>query len=420
VNDAAEISIGVAETRHQLPAGWRLVRLGDVCEEAIPAQDPLTQPTKTFRYVDITSVDNKTKRIVVARQLLGRDAPSRARQVIRTGDVILATTRPNLNAVALVPPDLDGQICSTGFCVLRAKDGLDPGFLFAFVQTKDFVEALSRSVRGAMYPAVTDRQVQTQLMHLPSLQEQRRIVAILNEQMAIVERARLAAETQLGTANALPAAYLRALFDSPEAKTWPVTLLGEASEIVSGLALGRRFTNGATRSVPYVTVSNVKDGYLDLSEIRMMDATQGEIRKCLLEVGDIILTEGGDPDKLGRGTMWEAQLPECVHQNHIFRVRFAPDGALPEFVAAQIGSAYGKRYFFSHAKRTTGIATINRRVLSRFPLMVPPRERQHRAIIDSRSAAASAEVIIASLQQQLAAINAFPGALLRRAFHGGL
>jgi type I restriction enzyme S subunit len=199
-------------TRPPLPPGWRWVRLGEVCEEQTGVRDPRRQPDSEFRYVDIASVDNKTKQITQPKILLGKNAPSRARQVIRTGDVLVATTRPNLNAVALVPPELDNEICSTGFCVLRAKPGLKPEFLFAWVQTPTFVQALTELVKGALYPAVTDNQVRAQWIPLPPLVEQERLVGVLRERLGAVARARRAAEEQLAAIEALPAALLRQAF----------------------------------------------------------------------------------------------------------------------------------------------------------------------------------------------------------------
>jgi type I restriction enzyme S subunit len=104
----------------------------------------------------------------------------------------------------------------------------------------------------------------------------------------------------LEAAKQLPAAYLRAVFESAEAQQWPRKRLGEVGEIVSGVALGRPLRDARTYPVPYLRVANVKDGYLDLSEVYEVEATAGEIEKCQLKFGDLLLTEGGDPDKLGR------------------------------------------------------------------------------------------------------------------------
>jgi type I restriction enzyme, S subunit len=123
-------------------------------------------------------------------------------------------------------------------------------------------------------------------------------------------------------------------------------------------------------------VANVKDGFLDLSNIKKTLASEEEVDACRLQVGDVLLTEGGDPDKLGRGTYWQGQIGECLHQNHIFRIRFDQNQFDPAFLALQFRSPYGKSYFLRHAKQTTGIATINQQVLSNFPLLVPPFAEQ--------------------------------------------
>jgi type I restriction enzyme S subunit len=406
------------ERQQKLPDGWRWVRLGEVCSEQTGFRDPRSDPDASFRYIDITSVDNVAKRIVDPKNLPARDAPSRARQIVLADDVLVATTRPNLNAVALVPPKLDNEVCSTGFCVLRAKPELSSHYLFAFVQSRQFVERLAGAVKGAMYPAVTDAQVRAEMVPLPPLEEQKRIAAILNEQMGAVERARAAAETQLEAAKALPAAYLRAAFSSPEAQRWHKKRLADVGNIVSGITLGRKLNGAETRRVPYLRVANVKDGFLDLSDVYNIEATETEIAKCVLRHGDLLLTEGGDPDKLGRGSFWQGQIPECIHQNHIFRVRFDLNAVSPQFMSAQMASTYGKAYFLAHAKQTTGIATINQKVLGNFPLMIPPLDTQQHVAAALNEQMASAERARKAIEEELDAINKLPAALLRRAFAG--
>jgi type I restriction enzyme S subunit len=196
-----------------LPEGWRWVKLGEVCNERTEIRNPVLEPETVFKYVDITSVSNTQKCITEARQIIGKEAPSRARQVIRVNDVIVATTRPNLNAVAQVPPELDNQICSTGFCVLRAQKGIFPDYLFAFVQHEYFIKALTDLVNGALYPAVKDGQVFSQPIPLPPLADQQRIAANLKDQMATADKARISSEEELNTINALPAALLRRAFN---------------------------------------------------------------------------------------------------------------------------------------------------------------------------------------------------------------
>ena len=139
-----------------------------------------TGPTSDFLYVDISSIDRETKKITVAKNLTLSQAPSRARQVLKSGDVLVSMTRPNLNAVALVPKSLEGAIGSTGFHVLRSK-WLKPEFLFALVQTDDFIEAMCDLVQGALYPAVRPKDISAHQFTFESLAQQTRIVEKLEE-----------------------------------------------------------------------------------------------------------------------------------------------------------------------------------------------------------------------------------------------
>ena len=195
--------------------------------------------------------------------------------------------------------------------------------------------------------------------------------------------------------------------------TWQGARLGDVGKIGSGITLGRKLQNVKTTPVPYLRVANVKDGHLDLSDVYEIDATEADIAKCRLQYGDLLLTEGGDPDKLGRGSFWEDQLPLCLHQNHIFRVRFNLQEFSPQFLAAEIGSPYGKAYFLAHAKQTTGIATINQQVLAAFPLMFPPLPEQKRIAALLTEQMAAVEQARAAAKAQLAAAQALPAAYLR-------
>jgi type I restriction enzyme S subunit len=176
--------------------------LGEVCRPT-ERRDPTKEPGSTFLYVDISSVDNALGEIVAAREVLGKDAPSRARKGIRADDVIFATTRPYLKNIAIVPPELDGQICSTGFCVLRVdKAIIDPRFLFYVCRSDTIVEQLSQgNMRGASYPAVTDKDVFDSIIPLPPLAEQRRIVARVEavwEKLHALKEAQAETDQELG------------------------------------------------------------------------------------------------------------------------------------------------------------------------------------------------------------------------------
>ncbi|MGH2270852.1 restriction endonuclease subunit S [Anaerohalosphaeraceae bacterium U12dextr] len=140
------------------PKGWPIAPIDEMVAP-IERRDPTGQPDDPFTYIDIAGVDGQLGVISIAKTLIGAEAPSRARQVIKTNDVIVSTVRPYLRATALVPAEYNNQICSTGFCVLRAKSGVGFGFLYALSRLKWFTDQLNTLARGASYPAVTDSDV---------------------------------------------------------------------------------------------------------------------------------------------------------------------------------------------------------------------------------------------------------------------
>ena len=121
--------------------------------------------------------------------------------------------------------------------------------------------------------------------------------------------------------------------------------LSSISEITSGVTKNSKLKSDDVVEVPYMRVANVQDGYIDLTEVKVIKTKRADVEKYQLVFGDILLTEGGDPDKLGRGAVWEGQIENCIHQNHIFRVRPDKSLILPQFLSALIGSKYGKKYF---------------------------------------------------------------------------
>ena len=168
--------------------------------------------------------------------------------------------------------------------------------------------------------------------------------------------------------------------------------------------------------VPYMRVANVQDGHLNLDDVTEIEVFQSDIEKYRLVEGDLLLTEGGDPDKLGRGAVWKGQIKDCIHQNHIFRVRPDSTKLLPEYLSAQIGSVRGKRYFLKAAKQTTGIASINKTQLSNYPVLIPPMKLQlkYSDIVEQHKRASDA------ITGRFDMIDDLFGSLTQRAFRGEL
>ncbi len=158
---------------------------------------------------------------------------------------------------------------------------------------------------------------------------------------------------------------------------WKRKPLEKVAEIKTGVAKGKKGLKDPIE-VPYLRVANVQDGHIDLSEVKTIQIERHQLERYSLQVGDVLMTEGGDFDKLGRGDVWQSQIAPCLNQNHVFAVRSNKQVLLPYFLAALSGSNYGKTYFLSCAKRSTNLASINSTQLKEFPVLLPPLPEQRK------------------------------------------
>ncbi|HEV2538683.1 MAG TPA: restriction endonuclease subunit S [Frateuria sp.] len=153
---------------------------------------------------------------------------------------------------------------------------------------------------------------------------------------------------------------------------WAWASLDMVGEIASGVAKGmKRSTTAPVREVPYLRVANVQRGYLDLSQIKTIEAAEADIEELRLRPGDVLFNEGGDLDKLGRGWVWRGEVPECIHQNHVFRLRPYLPATPPELISHH-GNTFGRTWFKSAGKQTTNLASINMTMLRAFPVPIAP------------------------------------------------
>ena len=231
----------------------------------------------------------------------------------------------------------------------------------------DVLIEIERHLHGATMKHVNRDAFLRTIIPLPPLAEQKRIAAILDAADALRAKRRESL-AQLDTL--LQSTFLHMFCDTvTNPMRWDDTYqLGEFSEIVSGITKGRKLKGRGTRKVPYLAVVNVQDRHLMLDAVKTIEVSEDEIEKFRLRKNDLLLTEGGDPDKLGRGSIWNGEILECIHQNHVFRVRLKSEKLNPVYLNWIIGSTRGKSYFLKSAKQTTGIASINMRQLRAFPL----------------------------------------------------
>ncbi len=268
------------------------VRLGELVLPVQSREPTAAETGATFKYIDLSAVSQEFKTITGARDVVVAGAPSRARQVVADGDVLVSTVRPNLNAVAQVGAELADATASTGFCVLRPIEGqLDSRYLLQWVKTAPFVERLTRLATGASYPAVTDRIVLDSSIPLPPLAEQRRIADILDRADAMRAKRREALALLESLA---PAAFAKMFGDPASNPTgWPRASLGD---VVLSASDGPHVSpEYADAGVPFLSTRHIRRGEIvweDLKYLTIEDA-ETQWRKCRPARGDLLYTKGG-------------------------------------------------------------------------------------------------------------------------------
>ncbi len=196
-------------------------------------------------------------------------------------------------------------------------------------------------------------------------------------------------------------------------KDWMISSLAELAQIRSGIAKNTQKVVNNPISVHYLRVANVQDGYLDLSEMSVIQVTRAELTRYAVLPGDVLMNEGGDLDKLGRGAMWNGEFSPCIHQNHVFVVRCG-SSILPSYLNIWTAGDTARRYFMVAGKQTTNLATINKTALGHLPVVLPPHHEQH-AIAEALS---DVDDLIGALDKLIAKKRAIKQAAMQQLLTG--
>jgi type I restriction enzyme S subunit len=332
-------------------------------------------------------------------------------KVVPAGAILIAMYGATVGRMAVLGVDAatNQAVCNIRPDTRRA----DQRYVFHCLQSK-IAHFLGRAAGGAQ-PNISQAIIRETKIPLPPLGEQRRIAAILDKADALRRKRKRALALLDDLTQSIFLEMFGDLKRDPE--RWKdIRPLSDVADIVSGITKGRKLNGKPTRDVPYLAVANVQDKFLDLSAIKTIEATEDEINRYCLNKNDLLLTEGGDPDKLGRGTLWANEMDETIHQNHIFRVRVRSNDVLPFYLIWLIGSSYGKAYFLKSAKQTTGIASINKQQLSAFPAIVPPFDLQTKFQARAVTAGKVLSQVLSASEKE----NSLFSSLQHRAFSGQL
>ena len=199
---------------------------------------------------------------------------------------------------------------------------------------------------------------------------------------------------------------------------WEVRPLKSVSDLQTGLTLGKRYEGEAMTTRPYLRVANVQDGYLALDDIAEVEVPVRDVGRFELQTGDVLVTEGGDFDKLGRGYVWQEQLAQCLHQNHIFAVRPRRGALLSHFLAFVMNSAYGRAYFTATSKQSTNLASTNSTKLRNLPVPLPGLDDQVEIKRWTERESRRIDTLVTKVRQAINHLREFRTALISAAVTG--
>lgn len=389
-----------------LPEGWAAATIADITEIHDSRRVPLNQAERATRqgpyayYGANGLVDSIDRYLFEGDHIL----------LAEDGGYFDDPFRPNAYAVT-------GKFWVNNHAhILRARQGVDQTFILHALNATNLMPFVSGTTRLKLTQADTRRIP----IPLPPLAEQRRIVARIEALFARTRRARADLLRIAPLAEHVRAAATERSFQPDDRTRWRTESLGDIADIKSGITLGKKYPPDATLvERPYLRVANVQRGYLNLATIKFVRLSASEADRLALRPGDVLMNEGGDRDKLGRGWVWEGQVTNCIHQNHVFRLRLRGATITPYYLS-RYANQFGARYFLDEGKQTTNLASISMSKVAALPIPVPPPGVA--AHIDSHLSRveSSARTMAFESVRALALLDRLEQSILAKAFRGEL
>ena len=448
-----QLDVIVAEEElFTIPDSWIWVRCGGLC---YPISSGTTPPQSVFSetngipFLKVYNIRNQSVDFEYKNQFIDSDYHEikMKRSILRPGDVIMNIVCPPLGKVAIVPAYYTEWNCNQAIVFFRPIEPLLAKYIYIFIREGSFLKNI-QLIGSAGQDNISVTKCKNIPIALPPLAEQKRIVAKVDELMALCDQLESQQKQRETKKAPLVQAALTRFTDAPTPsnleflfhksyaidpaelrktiltlavtgrivtqdytdesahdmllrmslsngvddgvrnkfldvdlpQNWTKILFEEVAQIASGVTLGRKLGDRRTVTLPYLRVANVKRGEIDISDVKTVAIGEDEIERFALRAGDLLMIEGGDWDKVGRAAIWRGEIPNCLHQNHVFRVRMRTSELLPVWFERYINSPIGRRYFENAAKQTTNLASINMRQVRACPIPLPPLAEQKRIV----------------------------------------
>jgi type I restriction enzyme, S subunit len=396
----------------ELPSGWTSATVADlIAPDGIFSDGDWVEskdqdPTGAIRLLQLADVGDGVF-VDKSNRFVNDDKFEQLRCTeVFEGDVLIARMPDPLGRACLAPKLRQRCITVVDVAIVRpGPTSVRPRWLMHFLNAPPVRQVIELQSSGTTRRRISRGNLAQLELPVPPLQEQKRIADKLDALLARVDACRgrldrvpgilrrfrqsvLAAATSGeltrewreergvdGEVQSFQLEDAEAIRDFCFPASWSTRRLADIATIAGGVTKDSKKQAAEFTELPYLRVANVQRGYLDLSEVKTIRVPPDRVADLLLRAGDILFNEGGDIDKLGRGWIWNDELPACVFQNHVFRARLIDPAFEPRYFS-WYGNSRGYEYFLARGKQTTNLASINKSVLSALPVAVPPAEEQ--------------------------------------------
>lgn len=355
--------------------GWADVRLGEVVEQV--KRRIKVESNSEYRLLGVRWYGSGPFHRETVTSVTSKAATL---YQVAEGDFIYNRLFAWKGSFGTIGADLDGHYVSGEFPLFRCDSHrLDPRYLNLVMTRPEVWAQIERESTGSTATSRNRWKEERFLdweLALPSLVVQRRVVDLVDA----VDKHAYTASQLTGASSQLFSAVAASLDELIE----QFVELGDIADVVSGVTKdSKRQQDPSYVEVPYLRVANVQRAGLDLADVVTIRVPTDKARSLRLEPRDVLFNEGGDRDKLGRGWVWEGQIDDCIHQNHVLRARITDERFDPYFVAGWANGPFGQRWFELNGTQTTNLASLNLSTLRRFPIPV----------VDAGSQAATGEAL---------------------------
>ena len=372
----------------ELPPQWEMRRFKHAAVIRDGQVDPKNEKVRGLPLYAPNHIESGSGRLLAIESAEEQGAES-GKYPVQRGEIVYSKIRPALRKVILAPQD---GLCSADMYAIRPFPDVVSKFLFWSMLSDGFNESATLASDRVAMPKVNRETLKEFPIPCPPLPTQTAIADFLDRKTAaldalIEKKERLIALLAEKRAALIHRAVTKGLDPDVPMKDsgvpwigeipahWEVKRLKSLAEIRGGVTKGRDLRGRRVVSLPYLRVANVQDGFVDLTEVHEIEVLETEMSRYSLRKGDILMNEGGDNDKLGRGTVWAAEIEPCLHQNHVFAVR-PRSGANPYWISLCTSAPYLRYFFFRRAKQSTNLASISSSNVKEAPVLTPPDTEQ--------------------------------------------